>query len=109
MVAHNRIHHGSRLVVENALRLRGEGAGNCDGAAVAGGKIARIGIARLPDIHHLQQSLDDILFVLLVVVFAQFQRKQNILGHGEGIEQGPGLKNHRHFTPDAVHLGFAYP
>ena len=43
---------------------------------------------------------------MIVVVLAQFQREQDVLGDGEGIEERAGLEHHGDFLADAAQFGF---
>ena len=80
------IHHGGGLIVENTLRLRGQRARDRHGALIAGGEVGGVGVPGMGNVHHFQQSVDHVFFVLLVVILAQLERKQNILRHRERIE-----------------------
>ena len=73
MVAHDRVDHGGRLVIEDALRLRRQCSRDRHRAPITGGKIAWILVARIPEAHHVQQTIHHIFFVLGVVIFAQFE------------------------------------
>ena len=53
-------------------------------------------------VHHLEQAVYYVLFVLPVVILAQLQGKQHVFRHGKRIEQRAGLKHHRHFAADAA-------
>ena len=107
MVAHDGVHHRGRLVVKHALRLRRQRPRDRDGAPYPVERSPGYASRASGDVDHFQQPVDDVFLVLLVVVFAQFERKQNILGDGQRIEQRARLENHGHLAADAVHLGFA--
>ena len=51
------------------------------------------------------RPFDHVFLVLRVVVFAQFEREQDIFGHRQRIEQGAGLENHGHLARMRLHLG----
>jgi len=78
VVGHDGVHHGGGLVVQHALRLGGQRAGDGHGSLVAGGKVRRVGVAGTGDIHHRQQAVDYVLFVLGVVILAQLQGEQDV-------------------------------
>src|SRR5208283_2627196 len=54
------------------------------------------------------ESVDDFLFIVLVVVFTQLQREQNVLTYGHGIEQRARLEHHGHLLPDHAHFRFGH-
>ena len=73
---------------------------------MACGKLARVDVAKVQQVHHGEQPVHHILFIVGRVVVAQFQRKQDILAHGKRIEQRSGLKHHGYFLADLFHLRF---
>ena len=55
----------------------------------------------IQNIHHPQQAVHHVLLVALVVILAQLQREQHVLGDGERVEQRAGLEHHSHFLANA--------
>ena len=106
VVAHDGVHHGGGFVVEDALGLRGQGAGDGHGAFVPGGEVGRVGVGGVGDVYHLKQAVDHVFLVLKIVILAEFQGEKHVLGDGEGIEQRAGLEDHGDFVADAAPLGF---
>ena len=105
MRGHERVDHGGRLIIENALRLRGQGPCDGHGALVARRQVGRIDVLVFENVHHLKQAVDHVFLVLLVVIFPQLEREQYILGDSERVEQGAGLEHHGHLAADAAQLG----
>ena len=104
MIGHNRVHHRGGLVVKDALRLRGQGSRDGNGALEASGQIRRIGIVVFFQIHHLEEAAHDLLAITGVVVLAQFERKEDILAHRHRVEQSAGLEDHGDLPPDPAQL-----
>ena len=52
-----------------------------------------------------QQAVDHVFLILGVVVLAQFQREQHVLGDGQRVEQRARLEHHRDLLADAAQFG----
>ena len=55
-------------------------------------------------IHDFKQSVDDVLFVLLVVIAAQFETEQDVLGDGQRVEKRARLEDHGDFFSNLAQL-----
>lgn len=105
-VAHDGIDHGGGLVVEDALGLGGEGTGDGDGAAVAGGEVGGEVVFVVGEVDHIEEPADDLPAVGLVVIFAELEGEEDVLADGEGIEEGAALEDHGDFAADEAEVGF---
>jgi hypothetical protein len=70
MIGHDGVHHRRRLIVQDALRLCGHGPGDRHRALIPGRQVGRISIPGPGDVHHLKKPVDDVFFVLRVVVLS---------------------------------------
>src|SRR5438270_4251603 len=77
-LCHERIDHGCRLVIQDALRLRRKGARNRYTALHAGGKVRRQKIAHGLYAYHVQQAVDNLVNLLLIQIMALAQRKSHV-------------------------------
>ena len=101
VVRHDGVHHGRRLVVQNALRLSRQRPRNGHRALVARRDVVGIGVGVLGQVHHLEQPVNNLVLVGRAVILPKLQREQDVLGDRERIEKRPGLEHHGHFPPDA--------
>ena len=100
VVGHDRVDHGSRLVVEDAFRLRGERPGDGHRAPVARGQIGGIGVDIIGQVNHAEQPADDLHAAVVVVFGVRLEGEQDVFADGERVEQRATLKNHGDFAPD---------
>ena len=103
---HQRIHHRGRLVVQDALGLRGQRTRNRYRPFHSCRKVRRQQVTHLLNTDHLQQAIHH-LQDLLFGQFAPFaQWKSHIFANAQRIKQRSILKYHRDFLADQFQLWF---